>query len=102
MGILAAVGIAVAAGLHLPRHVGWRELVVIALAASPGLTFGLFFATATFPSGPLLIETKIGAMATAAGVLLSLSAAYLLRVGRFASLAAPPQRVQAQLTGGRS
>jgi hypothetical protein len=37
-----------------------------------------------------------------AGVLLSLSAAYLLRVGRFASLEAPPQRLQTALTRGRS
>jgi NhaA family Na+:H+ antiporter len=101
VGILAAVGIAVAAGLHLPRQVGWRDLVVIALAASPGLTFGVFFATAIFPSGPLLIEAKIGAMATVAGVLLSLSAAYLLRVGRFASLAAPPPRLHTALTRER-
>ena len=99
-GILAAVGIAVAGGMHLPRHIGWRELVVMALAASPGLTFGVFFATAMFPTGPLLIETKIGAMATAAGALLALAAARLLRVGRFAHIATERQRVQAQLTGG--
>jgi NhaA family Na+:H+ antiporter len=48
VGILAAVGIAVAAGLPLPRHIGWRELIVMALAASPSLAFGLFFAAAVF------------------------------------------------------
>jgi NhaA family Na+:H+ antiporter len=101
-GILAAVGIAVAAGLPLPRQIGWRELIVMALAASPSLGFGLFVAAAVFPDGPLLIETKMGAIATGAGVLLALAAARLLRVGRFAYLAAPGQRVRAQVTKERA
>jgi NhaA family Na+:H+ antiporter len=101
-GILAAVGLAVAAGLPLPRHIGWRELIVMALAASPSLAFGLFVAAAVFPDGPLLIETKMGAIATAAGVLLALAAARLLRVGRFAYLAPPGQRVHAQATKERA
>jgi Na+:H+ antiporter, NhaA family len=96
------VGVAVAAGLPLPRHIGWRELIVMALAASPSLAFGLFVAAAVFPDGPLLIETKMGAIATAAGVLLALAAARLLCVGRFAHLAAPGQRVQAHVTKERA
>ncbi len=102
VGILAAVGIAVAAGLPLPRHIGWRELIVMALAASPSLAVGLFFAAAVVPDGPLLIETKIGAISTAAGVLLALAAARLLRVGRFAELAALKQDVHAHPTKGRA
>jgi NhaA family Na+:H+ antiporter len=102
VGILAAVSIAVAAGLPLPRHIGWRELIVIALAASPSLPFGLFVAAAVFPDGPLLIETKMGAISTAAGVLLALAVARLLRVGRFAHLAAPRQGVQAHVTQERA
>jgi NhaA family Na+:H+ antiporter len=102
VGILAAVGIVVAAGLPLPRHIGWRELIVIALAASPSLGFGLFFAAAVFPDGPLLVETKMGAILTAAGVLLALAAARLLRVGRFAGLAAPRQAVGAHVTKERA
>ena len=66
------------------------------------LAFGLFFATAVFPDGPLLIETKMGAIATAAGALLALAAARLLWVGRFAHLAAPGQRVHAQATKERA
>jgi NhaA family Na+:H+ antiporter len=102
VGILAAVGIAVAAGLPLPRHIGWRELIVIALAASPGLAFGLFFAAAVFPDGPLLIETKMGAISTAAGVLVALAAARVLRVGRFAGLAVPRHGVHAPVTKERA
>lgn len=102
VGILVAVGIAVAAGLPLPRHIGWKELIVIALGASPSLAFGLFFAAAVFPDGPLLIETKMGAISTGAGLLLALAAARLLRVGRFAHFAAPGEPVQAHARQGRA
>jgi NhaA family Na+:H+ antiporter len=82
-GILLAVGMGVAAGFELPRAVHQRDVVVIALATAPAFTFGLFFATAVLPVGPLLTELKIGAMATAGGALLSFGTARLLRVGRF-------------------
>ena len=85
LGILIAVGLGVVAGLQLPRRLGWRELVIVALAASSGVTFALFFATAVYPVGPVLTQTKMGALATAGGALLALAAARLLRVGRFAT-----------------
>jgi NhaA family Na+:H+ antiporter len=85
LGILAAVGVAVALGLHLPRRIGARELVVIALASSTGFTFALFFATGILSIGPVLAQLTIGALATAAGSLLAFGAARLLRVGRFAA-----------------
>lgn len=84
IGILAAVGAAVALGLHLPRRIGWRELVVIALASSTGFTVALFFATGILSIGPVLTQLTFGALATAAGALLAFGAAWLLRVGRFA------------------
>ena len=84
LGILAAVGVAVAAGLRLPAHLRWRELIVVALAASAGLTFVLFFATSVMPPGPLLSELKLGALSTAIGGLVALAAARVLHVGRFA------------------
>jgi NhaA family Na+:H+ antiporter len=87
VGILAALGAAAALGLRAPRHLGARELVVLALAASPALSFGVFFATAVFPAGPPLVEMKIGALATVVGLLPALLAAYLFRVGRFGDAA---------------
>ena len=84
IGILAAAGIALAAGLHLPLRVGWRELVVIGCTATIGLVFALFFATAVMPPGPLLLEMKMGALVTVAGCVPAFVAARLLRVGRFA------------------
>src|SRR3984893_11444843 len=56
VGVVAAAGLAIAAGLHLPRRVGWRELLVVGCTASIGLVFALFFATAVMPLGPLLLE----------------------------------------------
>jgi len=101
-GILAAVALAVSVGLHLPRNVGWKDLIVIALTASLSVTFGLFFAAAVFPDGPLLIETRIGALGTSVGVLIALAAARLLRVGRFANVPLARQPIGARLTRGRA
>jgi NhaA family Na+:H+ antiporter len=84
IGIIAAAGLALAGGLHLPHSVGWRELVVIACTASIGLIFALFFAGAVMPPGPILLEMKSGALITIFGALLAFAAARLLGVGRFA------------------
>jgi Na+/H+ antiporter NhaA len=84
IGILAAAGVAIAAGLHLPIRVGWRELLVVGCTASIGLIFALFFATAVMPVGPLLLQMKMGALLTIAGGVLAFAVARLLRVGRFA------------------
>ena len=82
--IVAAAGVAVAAGLHLPLRVGWRELAVVGCTAAVGLVFALFFATAVMPLGTLLLEMKMGALITIAGGGLAFAVARLLRVGRFA------------------
>ena len=93
IGILASVALGMAAGLRLPAHLRWRELIVVSLAASAGFTFALFFATAIMPPGPLLGELKLGALSTAAGALVALAAARILRVGRFtATQAGKPTR----------
>jgi Na+:H+ antiporter, NhaA family len=82
-GILAAIGVAVLAGWHLPRRIGWRQLLVAAYAASTGLTFALFFASGILYTGPMLAQLTIGALATAAGSALAIGIARLARVGRF-------------------
>ncbi len=83
-GILIGVSLAVALGMRLPQQLRMRELTVIAVAASVGLTFSLFFATTLFPAGPLLAELKLGALLSVVGVPLAFGAARVLRVGRFA------------------
>jgi NhaA family Na+:H+ antiporter len=84
IGILAAAGVAIAVGLHLPQRVGWRELLVVGCTASIGLIFALFFATAVMPPGPLLLQMKMGALVTIAGSGLAFAMARWLGVGRFA------------------
>lgn len=53
-----AIGLALAAVLQLPRRLGWRDMIVVAFAASSGFTFALFFAAAAIPVGPTLIQAK--------------------------------------------
>jgi NhaA family Na+:H+ antiporter len=86
IGITLTVGVAVAAGLHLPQRVAWRDLVVVGFAAAIGFTVALFFATAAFPPGPLLAETKLGALLSVSGAGFAAIAAIALGAGRFAKL----------------
>ena len=85
IGVLAAIALAVACGLPLPRRVGWRDVVVIALTSSIGFTSALFFAAVTIPPGPVLAEVKVGALLTVAGAVAAMAAAALLHIGRFAA-----------------
>jgi hypothetical protein len=68
---------------------GFPELLLVGIAASIGFTVSLFFATAAFPAGSALAETKMG-------VLLSCVAAPLaLIVSRVIRLRAAPAHVAA-------
>jgi NhaA family Na+:H+ antiporter len=84
VGTLAGIGLSLAAGLHLPRGMGWRELVVVSLLSTIGFTMALFFAAVLLPPGPLLTQAKLGALVSAGGAIVALAAAVGLRVGRFA------------------
>jgi NhaA family Na+:H+ antiporter len=83
LGILIAVASGRAAGLHLPPRIGWRELVVVAFAASIGFAFSLLVATQAFAIGPVLVEVKIGALLSLCGAVVALALAAILRVGKF-------------------
>lgn len=83
IGIGLAVAAAVAAGLHLPHRLGWRDVVVVGFAAAIGFTVALFFATAAFPPGPLLDQAKMGALLSVSGAIMAVAAAMVLRVVRF-------------------
>ena len=83
LGIVAAVAIGVACGLRLPARFGWRDLVVVGCASGIGFTVALFFASAAFPRGPLLDETKLGALLSVASGGTAVLAAVVLRAGRF-------------------
>lgn len=83
LGVLALIGLALLAGLHLPRRMTWRDLVVIALATSSGFTFALFMAAAVLPMGAVTGEIRLGALTTVVGAGMAIAAAWWLGAGRF-------------------
>ncbi len=84
VGILAATALTTAAGLQRPKGVTWRDLTVVGMIAGIGFTVALFFATAAFPYGRLLDETKMGALLSVCAFPIGLAAARILKVGRYA------------------
>jgi NhaA family Na+:H+ antiporter len=86
LGILALTGATTLAGLRRPQGVTWRDLTVVGIIAGIGFTVALFFATAAFPYGRLLDETKMGALLSFSAFGIGLVAARLLKVGRYAQL----------------
>lgn len=83
IGILLLSGAAGMVGAHLPPGLRLRDLTVVGIAASIGFTVSLFFATAAFPEGPALAETKMGAL------LSFLAAPFALVASRVLRLSAP-------------
>jgi NhaA family Na+:H+ antiporter len=83
IGVLVGAGLAVLVGLHLPRRVGWRELLVGGFLAALGFTVGLFFGTAIIPPGQLRSELNMGVMISLAAAPVALLLARMLHVGRF-------------------
>jgi Na+:H+ antiporter, NhaA family len=83
LGISLAVGASVVAGFKLPPRLDWRDVVVTGCAAGIGFTVALFFATAAFPPGRLLDESKLGALLSVGSAGIAFAAAAALRVGRF-------------------
>ena len=82
IGILLFSGAARLAGARLPQGLRLADLVVVGITAAIGLTVSLFFATAAFPEGAALAETKMGALLSFGAAPLALVASRLLRVRR--------------------
>jgi NhaA family Na+:H+ antiporter len=83
LGMLAAVAVGLGLGLTLPGRLGWRDMVVVALASASGFTMALFVATALWGPGPILGQIRLGALGSVVTVALAFGAARLLGVGRF-------------------
>jgi NhaA family Na+:H+ antiporter len=62
IGILLFSNAARLVGAHLPTGLRLGDLLVVGIAAAIGFTVSLFFATAAFPGGTALAETKMGAL----------------------------------------
>ena len=62
VGIVLFSALAGAAGGRRPSALRHADLLVVGVTASIGFTVSLFFATAAFPEGAALAETKMGAL----------------------------------------
>ena len=82
IGILSFTALGSLLGLHRPAGVSWRDLIVVGMAAAIGFTVALFFATAAFPAGAVLDETKMGALFSLVAAPLTMIAARILKVGK--------------------
>jgi NhaA family Na+:H+ antiporter len=80
VGILAFSGIARIAGGQLPPGLRMNDLLVVGLVAAIGFTVSLFFATAAFPPGTALAETKMGALLSFVAGPIAVVVSRLLRV----------------------
>jgi NhaA family Na+:H+ antiporter len=83
IGIAAAVGLAIAAGLRLPTRMSWSDVMVAAVATTSGFTFALFLGAAALPVGAVDSQVTLGALLTASGAVVTVWMAWTLCVGRF-------------------
>jgi Na+:H+ antiporter, NhaA family len=67
-------------GARLPPGLHFRDLLLVGTAAAIGFTVSLFFATAAFPGGTALAETKMGALLSFVAAPLAFVMSRLLRV----------------------
>jgi NhaA family Na+:H+ antiporter len=79
IGILLFSGLARFAGASLPPGLRFADLLIVGIAASIGFTVALFFATAAFPPGGALAETKMGALLSFAAAPLALLVSRIVR-----------------------
>jgi NhaA family Na+:H+ antiporter len=89
LGIMLFSGAARLIGARLPPGLHTRDLLVVGTAAAIGFTVSLFFATAAFPSGAALAETKMGALLSFVAAPLAFVVSRLRR-GRAHTVAMPP------------
>ncbi|MBI3050443.1 MAG: Na+/H+ antiporter NhaA [Acidobacteria bacterium] len=82
LGIMLSTAICVRAGLHKPAGVTWGDLIIVGIVAGIGFTVALFFATAAFPPGDVLDQTKMGALLSFSASLLALIAEYIRSAAR--------------------
>jgi len=78
-GILLFSAGARVAGAHLPPGLRTADLLVVGVAAAIGFTVSLFFATAAFPPGVALAETKMGALLSFVAAPLAIGLSRLVR-----------------------
>jgi Na+:H+ antiporter, NhaA family len=93
LGILAFSGLARLAGGHLPPGLRLNDLLLVGVVAAIGFTVSLFFATAAFPAGAALAETKMGALLSFVAAPIAWALSRLLRVREPAARTEPGSSV---------
>jgi Na+:H+ antiporter, NhaA family len=83
IGILLFSGAARLVGASLPPGLRVSDLLIVGVAASIGFTVSLFFATAAFPGGRGLAETKMGALLSFAAAPLAMAVARTVGVSGY-------------------
>jgi len=91
IGILLFSGGARLLGARLPEGLHVSDLIIVGIAAAIGFTVSLFFATAAFPEGTALAETKMGALLSFVAAPLAVVVSRFLRTSGVRS----PPRVSA-------
>jgi Na+:H+ antiporter, NhaA family len=79
LGIVVASHLARLGGAALPLGLRGSDLTLVGMTAAIGFTVSLFFATAAFPEGAALGETKMGALLSFAAAPLAIGLARVLR-----------------------
>ena len=90
VGILLFSGAARLMGASLPPGLRPIDLLVVGIAASIGFTVSLFFATAAFPAGTALAETKMGALLSFVAAPLAVVISRIARRGSSFTVVTPP------------
>jgi NhaA family Na+:H+ antiporter len=83
LGIGVATWLGRFLSLEVAGGINGRDVIVAGSIAGIGFTVALFFATAAFPVGALLDETKMGALLSFGAAPLAAGLAWALGVGRF-------------------
>ena len=81
LGILLFSAASRLVGAQLPEKLRLGDLLIVGIVASMGFTVSLFFATAAFPGGVALAETKMGALLSFVAAPIALAVARLRRAG---------------------
>jgi NhaA family Na+:H+ antiporter len=82
LGIVVFSWAARLAGARLPAGLQVSDLLLIGVIAAIGFTVSLFFATAAFPSGPMLAEAKMGALLSFVAAPLAVALGAVVRTRR--------------------
>lgn len=80
IGILLFSNAARLLGASLPPGLRFGDVLIVGIAASIGFTVSLFFATAAFPAGSALAETKMGALLSVVAAPVALIVSRVIRL----------------------